>query len=341
MAIEAPKESKFVKAVKNRFEENFGDEKHSWTIYFLVDLKVVYIMTYAVITLVNLISSTANSEAFSDRNSMVPLNVSSNYINVNITSINDAILWNCREFSETNDYYKFLYWMLIIAMIVAVSGFFLIKLITVITVSSSFGCKCCSCKCSTFKHGLTKLWHLAICQHLSNPVDENSVKGRYTVNSESANGEQASTSEQGNITDTELARCQYDINFYQELVNKDIPDDVVEELNCCKNGFRSIIPYVLLVLLVTILCLAYLSFDLHPLACITVEELITYDYEKNAVELEFSDMLSTYQRTAGYLCLSLGLTFLICVKIFFYCTKLVVNDMQQQLVKKHYTYSYI
>ena len=325
--------------IRDRFNETF-DKKHSWTIYFLVDLKVVFIMTYAVISIVNLISSTANSEAFSDRNSMMPLNVSLDYINVNVSSINDAILWNCRSFSETNNYYKFLYWMLIIAMIVGLSGFFLIKFITLITFSSSFGCKCCSCKCSMSKHGLTKLWHIAICQHLINPVDKNSENQPFE------DQEQASISKQGNA---ELARWQHDIDFYQELVNKDIPDDIVEELNFCKNCFRLIIPYILLILLVTILCLSYLSFDLHPLACITkpVEEIITYDNETNAVELEFSDKLSTYQRTAGYLCLSLGLMFSICVKIFFYCTKLVVNDLQQLLVKEYYynsknnTYSFI
>ena len=100
MDSEAPEEDRFVREVRNRFKENV-DGKYPWTIYFLVDLKVVYIMTYAFITIVNLISSTANSEAFSDRNSMMLLNVSSDYMNVNVTSINDAILWNCRRFSET------------------------------------------------------------------------------------------------------------------------------------------------------------------------------------------------------------------------------------------------
>ena len=327
MNNKVPKEDITCRTLRDRFNETF-DEKHSWTIYFLVDLKLVYIMTYAVIAIVNLISSTANSEAFSDRNSVMPLNVSSDYINVNVTSINDAILWSCRSFSETNDYYKFLYWMLMIAMIVGLSGFFLIKLIILITVASSFGCKHCSCKCSMFKHGLTKLWHIAICQHLINPVDKNSIKSSNAVNSEITYKKDQ----------PKLARWQHDINFYQELVNEDIPDDIVKKLNFCKNGIRLTIPYILLVLLVTILCLAYLSFDLHPLACITkpVEEIIRYDNETNAVELEFSDKLSTYQRTAGYLCLSLGLTFLVCVKIFFCCTESVVSDLQKLLVKKYY-----
>ena len=85
------KDNKFVKDARDRLKENF-DNRHSLTIYFLVDLKLVYIMTYAFITIVNLISSTANSEAFSDRDSMMPLNVSLQYTSVNVTSINDAIL---------------------------------------------------------------------------------------------------------------------------------------------------------------------------------------------------------------------------------------------------------
>ena len=325
----APEEDSFVKEVQNRFKENAGG-KYPWTIYFLVDLKVVYIMTYAFITIVNLISSTANSEALSDRNSMMLLNVSSKYMNVNVTSINDAILWNCRKFSETKSYYQFLYWMLLLALIVALTGFFAIKFIILITVSNGFGYKCCSCRYSTFKHGLTKLWHIAICQHLINPVSNNCVKGPDNQGT-STREDQTSASKFANV------------EFYNNLFKKDIPDSIIddiEEFGGCKNCCRSTIPYILLTLLVIILFLAYLSFDLHPLACITKsEEHITYDHDKNAVELEFSDELSTYQTIAGYLCLGLGLIFLICVKIFFLCTKLVVNDMQQHFAKNIQRYA--
>lgn len=308
------------KAVKEKFKERFKenyDSEHPWTIYFLVDLKVVYIMTYALITIVNLISSTANSEAYSDRNSMVPFNVSSEYMNVNVTSINDAILWNCRRHSETNSYYRFLYWMLIIAMTVALTGFLIIKFITLITLSNSFGSKYCRCKCSTFNHGLTKLWHLAICKHLNTLV----------IYQHAAEKDRSA----------EIDRIR---KIFEKWLCEDIREEIVKKLSCGKDFFRSIIPYILLVLLASLMCLGFLSFDLHPLACIAEpnEELITYNYEKGTVELEFSNQLSSYRIAAGCLFLILGITFIICVKLFFYCTNLVVNEMEQQLLEesKHF-----
>ena len=240
--------------------------------------------------------------------------------------------------------------MLLSALIVALTGFFAIKFIILITVSNDFGCNYCSCRCSTFKHGLTKLWHIAICQHLINPVSrENScvkdgscdanfkTRERESNIEESPNGGEILTSKPDNTADAELINHHCYDAFYQKLIKEDIPNDVIDDVekgykNCC----RSTIPYILLTLLVTILFLAYLSFDLHPLACITKsEEQITYDHEKNAVELEFSDELSTYQTIAGYLCLGLGLIFLACVKIFFAYTRLVVNDLQQCYVEKY------
>ena len=334
------RDNKFVKDARDRLKENF-DNRHSWTIYFLVDLKLVYIMTYAFITIVNLISSTANSEAFSDRDSMMPLNVSLQYMSVNVTSINDAILWNCRRLSETKDYYKFLYWMLMTAVIVALVGFFLIKFITLITISSNFGGKWCNCRCSTFKYGLTKLWQIALCKHLMNPTTDcagNLVKSKDTAHSvENSQLQSVVNSAEGSITGIEhhtdleledlpqlqssegnvnkddfnrgqassknsknhLHHC--DAKCYQKWLDGDIPDDVAKELGCFKNFLRQLISYALLVLLVTLMCLAYLSFDLHPLACITDEELITYDHEKNSVELRFSNQLSDYWTAAGYL----------------------------------------
>lgn len=154
-------------------KEELFDDRHPWTIYLLVDLKVVFIITFAYITIVNLMSSTANSEAFTDRKSMMLFNVSSKYMNVNVDSINDAVLWNCRRLSSTSNYYMFLYWMVIVSLVVVMGGFFVIKLIALITVSSNLGCKmCCSCQCSTFKHGLTKLWHIAIYEKMIDQMEK-------------------------------------------------------------------------------------------------------------------------------------------------------------------------
>ena len=130
------------------------DENNTWTIKFLADIKVVYIITYIYITVVNLISSTARSEVLSDEDCDNLYNVSSGHTNVPVKFINNAVLWSCRDQSFTKYYYKFLYWMLIIALATALAGFAATKLMALFTL-------CCSPK-----HVLTKLWHLAIISEL-------------------------------------------------------------------------------------------------------------------------------------------------------------------------------
>lgn len=154
---------KFKDAERKKYEESY-DDMHQWTIYTLVDLKVVYIITVTYITVVNLISSTAHAHASTDKARVIPFDVSPEYMNVNVTSINDPVLWNCRRLSSNSEYYKFLYWMVIIVMMVVMFGFFSIKFVALITLSSNCGFKCCNCLCSTFKCGLTKLWQIAICK---------------------------------------------------------------------------------------------------------------------------------------------------------------------------------
>ena len=160
-----------VEAVRKKFKETF-DDTFPWTIYFLVDLKVVYIITFAYISTISLISSAANVHVTTDKQEKILLDVSSEYMNVNVTSINDAVLWNCRTLSVTRGYYKFFYKMVLTAMIMIMIMFLLAKIIGFIAVSSHFGCKCFNFKSSTFKHGLTKLWHIAINERVIELITE-------------------------------------------------------------------------------------------------------------------------------------------------------------------------
>ena len=141
----------------------------SWTIYFLLDLKVVYIITYAYITIINLISSTANNEASSDVDSMMPFNVTPEIGSVEIRSISNAILWNCRRQSVTKHYYRFLYWMLIVALGGALIAYLVTKCIALFSVS---------CVCKTYRrpwvvsdYGLKKLWQIAVLELLKEKAE--------------------------------------------------------------------------------------------------------------------------------------------------------------------------
>ena len=283
--------------VRDKFDEIFND-KHPWTIYLLIDLKVVYIITFGLITVVNLISSTANIHASNDKTSMMLFNVSSEYMNVNVTSINDPILWNCRRFSETSNYYKFLYWTVIVVLIVVMGGIFFLKLISLNVVNGGCGFKFCSNMSPAFKMSITQLWYIAIHQKLINKKlpDDNQANDILT------------------------------------MLNESIPDRIVPELSPW-NYFRSLIPYILLFLSIIILSLAYFSYDLHPLACISVsdEELIRYDLKVNNVHLTFSNSLISYQKIGGILVLILSFAYLLFVKLFFYCTELVVTGLQQRV----------
>ena len=60
--------------------------------------------------------------------------------------------------------------MVIIVLIVIMSGLFSIKFISLTVVNSVCEFKCCTNVGSTFKHGLTKLWYIAIHQNLIDSI---------------------------------------------------------------------------------------------------------------------------------------------------------------------------
>ena len=430
-----------VEAVRKKFKETF-DDTFPWTIYFLVDLKVVYIITFAFISTISLISSAANVHVTTDKQEKILLNVSSEYMNVNVTSINDAVLWNCRRLSVTRDYYKFFYKMVLTAMIMIMIMFLLAKIIGFITVSSHFGCKCCNFRSPTFKHGLTKLWHIAINKKVIELITESPQatirRNEPQQGTSGENGPQQATSgenalhqvtierdaqrtvtgenepqqatsgendlhqvthdaqrtvtgenepQQATTGENDLHQVTHDaqrtvtgenepqqttltvepqqtitgenglqqvtaarssiqqvttrnddtlmmnnFDYYDELLDDDKELDIaIDKLSCWNNFCRSIIPYLLLILLTAILCLAYLSFDLHPLACIgdPKDELITY--HANRVKLRFSDSLSIFQKVAAILVFILVVTFVICVKLLFVFSDRVLNELQKSV----------
>ena len=290
-----------VKIVKKALDKgNNLDERYSWTIHFLIDLKVVYIITYAYITIVNLISSTANSEATSDANGMSLFNVtsSSEYTNVEVDSISDAILWNCRRQSVTNRYYRFLYWALIMAMSAALLGFLVTKFIALITVS---------CNCKNFnKYELTKLWHIAVLEELKDRIKSPSKQ------------------------------LNFPLKNYQVLINKGVRQGIPESLKTrSRNYCRLVIPGILLWFCVVILGLSYLSYDLHPLACVSQpkEELIKYNSTTKRVELEFPDKLASFQKDIGITVLILILFYLFFAYLFYRLTEKVISDLRPEAGK--------
>ena len=109
------------------------DKASKWTIYFLVDLRVVFIITYVYISVVNLISTTANVQATTHAESTATFNVTSHpeHMNVSVSFIDDALLWNCRKHSETKVYYEGLYWMLVAAFIITLLSLAIAKCVII------------------------------------------------------------------------------------------------------------------------------------------------------------------------------------------------------------------
>jgi len=52
--------------------------------------------------------------------------------NVSVTEIDDAVLWNCREDSVTKNYFKLLYLMCILALVIGLLTLLIVKLSTFI-----------------------------------------------------------------------------------------------------------------------------------------------------------------------------------------------------------------
>ena len=81
--------------------------------YCLIDIKAFFIISYMYISVVNLISTTANNEAATDEQGNDTFSITSAvHQKRNVSHINDPVLWNCRETSLTRDYYRNLYIML-------------------------------------------------------------------------------------------------------------------------------------------------------------------------------------------------------------------------------------
>ena len=276
------------KKIKDHVEKDF-DDKHTWTIYFLVDIKIIYIISYAYISIVNLVSSTANIEATDDKNTQVDFRVSSVHMGP-VTNISDAVLWNCRADSDSSYYYIFLYWMLIVGLISALSGYVLTKLIAL--VNTAF---------VSPDRGLKRLWHIA------------EFQTRFKLNG------------------TDILE--------HSIENLQPPsDDTINEFkcfwgNCCRNF---VLFFILLPLQVAIMTLSYLSYDLHPLACIRGQDDTSIQYFREGknmgrVEIDLSHELLRFQLIAGILVIGFVLFILLIASCFYYCSYKIVEKMKERI----------
>ena len=260
------------------------NEKHIWTICFLVDIKIVYIISYAYISIVNLISSTANIEATDDKHTEVEFQISSTQKGY-VTNISDPVLWNCRPYSASSYYYRFLYWMLLAGLASALGGFVVTKLITLINVGIV-----------SPERGLTRLWHIALFQARNNGLNENVMTDKLPIGV--------------------FNRVKWSWGNICKILNL----------------------FLILFALVAGMVFSYLSFDLHPLACIRGEHDTSIHYTKEGqkmgiVKINLSDDLLIFQLVAGILVAFFAASILILALCFYYCSYCIIEDMKKEILR--------
>ncbi|XP_065882987.1 uncharacterized protein [Dysidea avara] len=253
--------------LKLEFDNADVNKASKWTIYFLVDLKAVFIITYAYITVVSLISDTADSEATRDAKSMAKFNITTHpsHQEVEVEFIDDAVLWNCRDKSVTKHYYRGLYWMLTATTVAILFVFMVVKLYIVLAAS----------------HGHIYLWRLAVLEHLHEKLDT--------------------------CTHHDLDALCYNRLLLQSELEIKVPK--------CTYYFRVVALIYSVIILPIAISLSALSYDLHPLSCITgtAEDTISYNETAKAVEIRYSDHLLLFQKISVGIVGVLATNFLIII----------------------------
>ena len=139
--------------------------------FCLVDMRILFIVVSVYSSVANIISTTAKNEAASDAESDRMFNITTRpeHQDKMIRGVSNAVLWNCRELSVTNYYYRALYGMLLGAFFAIV----LVFLATRLTVMCGW-----RYRLSQSLHNI--LWQMAIVQRLREIVIEYGPEDDYT-----------------------------------------------------------------------------------------------------------------------------------------------------------------
>ena len=192
--------------------------------------------------------------------------------------------------------------MAFIALAVALITFIVVKVLTLIKVG-----------CGSDKRTLAKLWHMAVFKYLRQ------------------NAESPKKIEVGQPSKQDLVSISQTIQLLNETVTvtgkTDEGIDVVIQLSRWKRIWKTVIPCSLAFLLAVAMALSYLSYDLHPLTCLTTpgEDVITYKNER--VEIKFPRPILNFQIVAVSLVFGISLLFLGLVIAFYRLTCKMVEKI--------------
>ena len=274
---------------------NKVEKFHKWATYTLIDVKLVFIMAYVYVSVVNLISTTATNEANDDTENSAPVNISARqgHTNVIVTYIDDSILWNCREYSPSDDYYRTLYWMLVSVFSATLAFFCISKIFALYNIGKV--------------ESLSDLWNIAVMQHLKKATSRINYKSEAVKN---------------------FAK------LYQGMLDKGMSIKFFNEIKTLANvKRRRVLSFMPTILLSISIPIGALSYDLHPLSCIAgvSEDNINYNTVTQTVEMKFSNAIINFQRVAVLCILILiGSVFPIAY-VFYRDTRTLVNKMETEV----------
>ena len=139
--------------------------------FCFIDIRILFIVVSVYSSVASLIGTTASNEARNDSQSDRIFNITDRpeHQNQIIQSVSNAVLWNCRDFSVTNYYYRGLYGMLVGAFFAIV----LVFLVTRLTVMCGW-----RYRLSQNLHNI--LWQMVIVQRLREIVSEYGPEDDYT-----------------------------------------------------------------------------------------------------------------------------------------------------------------
>ena len=239
--------------------------------FILIDIRLIFIIVSVYITISTAITTTANNEAANDTSGNRDFNVSSrsDHQNLQVSHVTNAVLWNCREKSVTNQYYKVLYGLLFTA-------FSLILLVFIVTRLSVL-CGNISEELANLKQAL---WRIQLLKYMRKQVK------RYK-----------------NELDKLYKQEELFDWFSKEWIrNHHIGNEEStrhhKKINVSKIHFSMlIIPFFEALFLIVALPFMLTTYDLNPIGCLVGpdEDAIEYDNVTGKVHLQFTVSVLNYQ----------------------------------------------
>ena len=258
--------------------------------FVLIDIRLIFIVVSVYITISSAITTAANNEAASDGDGNRTFNVTSRpeHANLQISDVSNAVLWNCREKSVTNQYYKVLYGLLF-------ATFVLILLVFMVTrMSVLFGNMT-----RELTHLNEALWNMQLLKHVRKKLKEK-----------------------------EIEECQLKKSIDECLNKKINDDDThMEPSPNYKSHSKSIrcsmliIPFFEAVFLIIALPFMITTYDINPIGCLVGpdEDAIEYNNITGRVQLKFTETVLAYQKAA------LTISILLIVLMIFFAITLPVQ----------------